>query len=75
MTATSEFDHQRFDDSADYRDGYTALFNDICMNVPESWDDDGFDVVAYVREIERRLLARGGSLECFVDEEGHPYAT
>lgn len=63
-------DTDRLDGDASYRDGYTDLSNEIAAGVPESWDDDGFEVVGYVREIERRLVAAGGSIERWPDPNG-----
>jgi hypothetical protein len=40
--------------------------NEILLLAPDSWDDDAAAesiAVAYVRELERRVLALGGSLE------------
>jgi hypothetical protein len=42
------------------------FINKIMENIPDSWDGEEsgeWIVVEYVREIERRLLARGGTLE------------
>lgn len=47
-------------------DGYDDWVNDLMKNTPDSWDDDASAeqiVTGYVHEIERRLLALGGSLE------------
>jgi hypothetical protein len=50
------------------------LVERLMAGMPESWDDDAAAesiCVDYVREIERRLLALGGSLErC--PEDGAP---
>lgn len=43
-----------------------GTLNEILKNAPEGWDNDtSQDAIAieYVRELEERLLARGGSLE------------
>ncbi len=56
-------DTDRLDNDASYRDGYTDLSNEICHGIPDSWDGTDFAVVDYVREIERRLIAAGGSIE------------
>jgi len=43
-----------------------GFVNTLLFGTPESWDDDdAAETIAldYVAEIERRLLARGGSLE------------
>lgn len=43
-----------------------GTLNEILKNAPEDWDDDTSQdaiAIAYVHEIEDRLLARGGSLE------------
>jgi hypothetical protein len=47
-------------------DDQVELINRLMLNIPESWDGDesgDWIVEQYVREIERRLLAFGGSLE------------
>jgi hypothetical protein len=46
--------------------------NDILSGTPDSWDsDDGAEsiAVAYVRELERRVIALGGSLERWTEDE------
>lgn len=55
-------DRQRLDD----------LIEQVCSGMPESWDDEASAdsiIVDYVREIERRLLAAGGSLEKWIGDE------
>jgi hypothetical protein len=61
-------DTDRLDSDASYRDGYTDLYSEICHGIPESWDSDSFVVVDYVREIERRLIVAGGSIERWAGE-------
>lgn len=54
----TDLDHQQLHDD---------LLNDLMRNIPEGWEaSEGSPesiVVDYVREIEQRLLALGGSLE------------
>lgn len=47
------------------------LIDMLMRDMPDSWDgDEGAEtlVVQYVREIERRLTAAGGSLERWTEE-------
>lgn len=56
-------DRSVFDEDITTHDGFV---NAVLFGVPESWDgDDAAESIAleYVGEIERRLVARGGSLE------------
>lgn len=51
---------------------HTDFVNQILLATPDSWDDDAAAThiaVEYVRELERRVLAGGGSLERWLDEE------
>jgi hypothetical protein len=60
--ADMDSDKQRLDDLAER----------LCLGIPESWDDDAsIDsiLVDYVRMIESRLLAAGGSLEKWAGDE------
>ncbi|WP_045740762.1 hypothetical protein [Actinoplanes rectilineatus] len=44
------------------------LIDDLMSGMPESWDSDyapAHLVVAYVRELERRVTALGGNLEWY----------
>lgn len=46
--------------------------NEILLNAPDSWDDDEAAegiAVAYVRELEERVLALGGTLERWIGAE------
>jgi hypothetical protein len=55
----------------DNQDGYDDWVNDLLKNAPESWDsDEGAEsiVTGYVRALERRVQALGGSLERWPDE-------
>ena len=55
----------------DYQKPHDDLINDLMLQMPDSWDGDEAAetlVVQYVREIERRLLAAGGSLERWPEE-------
>jgi hypothetical protein len=64
-------DPGRWDSDASYRDGVDAVIAAIAHGMPESWDGDDSPehvVFAYVREIERRLIALGGSLERGAEE-------
>lgn len=50
---------------------HDGFVNTLLFGAPESWDgDDAAESIAlnYVAEIERRLLARGGSLERYEAE-------
>lgn len=52
--------------------GYDDWVNDLLKNSPESWDGDEaaeWIVGAYLHELERRVLALGGSLERRLDED------
>lgn len=55
---------------------YNVIIDEIMDGMPESWDGEdaaGAIVLAYIREIEQRLLALGGSLErCPEDADGAP---
>lgn len=45
---------------------YDDWCNDLLRNAPESWDDDVAQesiITSYVHELERRILALGGTLE------------
>lgn len=47
------------------------FIDDLMLQMPDSWDgDEGAEtlVVQYVREIERRLIAAGGSLARWPEE-------
>jgi hypothetical protein len=53
-------------------DAHDTLINDLMTNIPESWGDDVAPesiVVNYVRELERRVKALGGSLERYPSPE------
>jgi hypothetical protein len=56
----------------DYQQLHDGLLNELMRNIPEEWEaSEGSPesiVVDYVREIERRLLALGGSLERHPEE-------
>lgn len=50
----------------DYEELHEGLMRALVRGMPQSWDYDDAEeriVVDYVREIERRLVAAGGSLE------------
>jgi hypothetical protein len=50
----------------DYRKLHDDLIEKLMANMPEDWDIDASPetiCVSYVRELERRLLAAGGSLD------------
>lgn len=56
----------------DYQQLHDTLIEDLMRNIPEGWGSSEGSaesiVVDYVREIERRLLAAGGSLERWPEE-------
>lgn len=56
----------------DYRQLHDDLLEELMRNIPQEWEaSEGAAesiVVDYVREIERRLLALGGSLERWPEE-------
>lgn len=48
------------------------FINELLSGAPESWDGDEAAeaiAVAYVRELERRVLATGGTLERWPDAD------
>lgn len=52
--------------------GYDDWVNDLMKNTPDSWDDDASAeqiVMAYLHELEHRVLALGGSLEKWPSDE------
>lgn len=51
--------------------GYDDWLDDLMKNIPDSWDgEDGAEsiVMAYLHELESRVLALGGSLEKWPDD-------
>lgn len=55
----------------DYEELHESLMRALVRGMPQSWDYDDAEeriVVEYVREIERRLLAAGGSLERYPED-------
>jgi len=57
----------------DYQQLHDDLIEKLLLNIPEEWESSEGSaesiVVDYVREIERRLLALGGSLARWPEEE------
>ncbi len=57
----------------DYQQAYDNLLDTLCRNIPEEWEaSEGSAesiVVEYVQEIEKRLLALGGSLDRWPGED------
>jgi hypothetical protein len=50
---------------------HQEFVNDLLSDAPESWGDDVAAeaiALAYVRELERRVVALGGSLERWPDD-------
>ena len=56
----------------DYQQLHDNLIDELQRNIPEEWEaSEGSAesiVIDYVREIERRLLALGGSLDRYPEE-------
>ncbi len=49
----------------DYKHLHDKLVDDLMSNMPDDWDIDASPetiCVSYVRELEQRLIAAGGSL-------------
>lgn len=56
---------------------FDEFVNAIQIGIPESWDDDtsGESIcLDYIRTIERRIVALGGSLEKYPEDEDVPRA-
>lgn len=54
---------------------HQEFVNDLLKDAPESWDGDAaIESIAidYVRELERRVVALGGSLERWPDDQTQP---
>jgi len=59
------------DEFCSFHPDHQEFVNKILEQAPDSWDDDAAAdhiAVEYVRELERRVLAAGGTLERWPDE-------
>jgi hypothetical protein len=66
-------EHRPSDEEAAYP--HQQFVDDLLLNTPDSWDgDEGAEYIAveYVRELERRVLKLGGTLERWPDDDDDP---